>query len=185
MDINDLPNAFQTQSKRKQARYGLSNDMKKPKTDGKTAKPPGFLEMRKKEIHEDEAKDVDQQKLQPITVFLDENDQKIKTVDIPYSSLEVFFLLFLYYFLLFLYYFLLFLYYFLLFLYYFSIIFSYFSIIFSYFSIIFSYFSIIFSIFYLIYRSYSIIRTPGLISKIRILLRFSIISMKSIYGDLI
>ena len=91
--LNDLPNAFQVQSKRKMPRYGLTNDMKqKNKNEGKSAKQPNFLDNRKKEIQEDESRNKSLIKLQPVTAFIDQYDQKIKQVELPYSSIEVLFL---------------------------------------------------------------------------------------------
>ena len=91
--LNDLPNSFQVQSKRKMPRYGLSNDMKqKNKNEGKSAKQPNFLDNRRKEIQEDESKNKSLIKLQPVTAFTDQYDQKIKPVELPYSSIEVFYL---------------------------------------------------------------------------------------------
>lgn len=88
--LNDLPNSFQVQSKRKMPRYGLTNDMKqKTKNEGKSSKQPNFLDNRKKEIQEDESKNKSLIKLQPVTAFTDEYGQKIKSVELPYSSIEV------------------------------------------------------------------------------------------------
>lgn len=89
IDIGDLPNFLKTQSKRKQARYGLGGDSKKRKSEEAELKAPGFLDQRRREIAEDESKNKDQIKLQPVTTFVDANDQKIKPVSLPYFSLEV------------------------------------------------------------------------------------------------
>jgi len=89
MDICDLPNFFQKQSKRKHAKYGgFSKDNKKEKKEINNEKP-NFLEGRKKEIVEEESKKKDLIKLQPIILFSDVDGQRIKGVEIPYKSIEV------------------------------------------------------------------------------------------------
>lgn len=97
MALRDLPNFFQTQSKRKQPKYGVDKIDKKEKGDMNfKGRQPNFLDIRKKEILDDESKNKDMIKLQPITFFLDSYGNKIKHVEMPYYSLEVFSLVYLF-----------------------------------------------------------------------------------------
>ena len=90
LDMENMPNYFKIQSKRKTAKFSTNKDtVKKDNKDSDMNKEPNFLETRKKEITADESKHKELIKLQPKTFFLDKNKQKIKPVELPYKSIEV------------------------------------------------------------------------------------------------